>query len=110
LSEYYSRLLGVSQRGDWQKLIEFFLRGVIYQSKDAISDAKKILHIHADYKNKLEKTKKIPESAHRLIDEIFLNPVISISGLSKKWNLPFNSVKTGVSRLIQIGGYISTFL
>ena len=102
-AEYYSRLLGVSQRGDWQKLIEFFLRGVIYQSKDAISDAKKILHIHADYKNKLEKTKKIPESAHRLIDEIFLNPVISISGLSKKWNLPFNSVKTGVSRLIQIG-------
>jgi len=101
--EYYSRLLGVSQRGDWQKLIEFFLQGVIYQSKDAISDAKKILHIHADYKNKLEKTKKIPESAHRLIDEIFLNPVISISGLSKKWNLPFNSVKTGVSRLIQIG-------
>ncbi len=102
-AEYYSRLLGVSQRGDWKKLIEFFLRGVIYQSKDAISDAKKILHIHADYKNKLEKTKKIPESAHRLIDEIFLNPVISISGLSKKWNLPFNSVKTGVSRLIQIG-------
>ena len=52
---------------------------------------------------KLEKTKKIPSSAHRLIDEIFLNPVISISGLSKKWKLPFNSVKTGVLRLVKIG-------
>lgn len=102
-AEYYSSLLGVSQRGDWRKLIEFFLRGIISQSKDAISDAKTILHLHADYKNTLEKTKKIPQSAHRLIDEIFLNPVISISGLSKKWKLPFNSVKTGVLRLVEIG-------
>jgi len=102
-AEYYSSLLGVSQKGDWRRLIEFFLRGIISQSKDAISDAKKILELHADYKNKLERTKKIPESAHRLIDGIFLNPVISISGLSKKWKLPFNSVKTGVLRLIEIG-------
>src|SRR3989304_4458801 len=84
--EYYSRLLDVSKKGEWWKWIEFFLRGVVSQSKDALSD-----------------TKKIPESAHRLIDEIFLNPVISISGLSKKWKLPFNSVKTGVLRLVKIG-------
>lgn len=101
--EYYSRLLGVSKKGDWRKWIEFFLRGVVSQSKDAISDAKKILDLHAEYIEKLEKTKKIPSSAHRLIDEIFLNPVISISGLSKKWKLPFNSVKTGVLRLVKIG-------
>ncbi|MGH7800770.1 MAG: Fic family protein [Thermodesulfobacteriota bacterium] len=101
--EYYSRLLGVSKKGDLRKWIEFFLRGVVSQSKDAISDAKKILDLHAEYIEKLEKTKKIPSSAHRLIDEIFLNPVISISGLSKKWKLPFNSVKTGVLRLVKIG-------
>lgn len=101
--EYYSKLLRVSQHGDWRGWIEFFLHGVIEQVKDAISDANKILKLHAEYKEKLEGTKKIPESAHRLTDEIFLNPVISISGLSKKWNMPFNSVKTGVLRLIGIG-------
>ena len=63
----------------------------------------KILDLHAEYQGMLRKTKKIPESAQRLIDEIFLNPVISISGLSKKWNMSFNSVKTGVLRLIKIG-------
>jgi len=76
---------------------------MVSQSKDALSDAKKILALHAEYQNKLEKTKKIPESAHRLIDEIFLNPVISISELSKKWNLQFNTVKRGVQRLAKIG-------
>lgn len=101
--EYYSRLLDVSQKGDWRGWIEFFLQGVENQSSDAISDAQKILGLHAEYQRILVGTKKIPESAHRLIDEIFLNPVISISRLSKKWKMPFNSVKTGVLRLIRIG-------
>jgi Fic family protein len=37
------------------------------------------------------------------INEIFSNPVISISGLSKKWKVPYNSIKTGVERLVKIG-------
>lgn len=102
-NEYYSKLLAVSQRGDWRGWIEFFLRGVANQAQDAVSDAKKILDLHVQYQGRLERTKKIPESAHRLIDEIFLNPVVSISGLSKKWKMPFNSVKTGVLKLIEIG-------
>lgn len=101
--EYYSRLLAVSQYGDWKGWIEFFLRGVVNQAKDAISDAEKIIELHAEYRLRLEATKKIPESAYRLIEEIFIGPVLSITGLSKKWNMPFNSVKTGVLRLVNIG-------
>ena len=101
--EYYSRLLAVSQYGEWQHWIDFFLRGVVNQAKDAISDAKKIMELHAEYRRRLETTKKIPESAHRLVDEIFSSPVISITGLSQKWGMPFNSVKTGVSRLVGLG-------
>jgi Fic family protein len=101
--EYYSRLLAVSQKGDWRGWIEFFLRGVANQAQEAISDAKKILELHAEYQIILKGTKKIPGTAHRLIDEIFLNPFISISRLSKKWNRSFNSVKLGVMRLVRIG-------
>ena len=101
--EYYSRLLAVSQKGDWQGWIKFFLRGVATQAEDAVGDAKKILELHAEYQRLLEGTKKVPESSHRLIDEVFSNPVISISGLSHKWDMPVNSVRTGVFRLIDIG-------
>ena len=100
--EYYSRLRNVNERGDWSGWIKFFLRGLATQSKSAISDASRILALHAKYREMLEETKRIPETSYRLIDEIFKNPVISISGLSKKWNLPFNSVKTGVSRLVNL--------
>ena len=101
--EYYSRLLKVSQKGDWEGWIKFFLRGVVRASGDAVAAAEKILELHDEYKRNLRRTKKIPESAQRLIDEIFLNPVVSISGLSKKWGKPFNSVKRGVLRLVEIG-------
>jgi Fic family protein len=100
--EYYSRVLAVSKYGDWRGWIEFFLRGVASQSEDAISDAKKIIELHEKYRQRLEATKKIPESAYRLIEELFTNPVLSISSLSKKWGIPFNSVKTGVLRLVSL--------
>lgn len=101
--EYYSRLLAISQQGDWHGWVKFFLRGVATQSKDALTDARKILELHTKYQNVLRNTKKIPVAAHRLIDELFANPVISIAGLSKKWDTPFISVKRGVSRLVEIG-------
>ncbi len=101
--EYYNRLLAVSQKGDWRGWIEFFLRGVVKQSQNAIIDANKILNLHAEYKKALENTKNVPASGHRLINEIFFNPVVSISGLSKKLGIPLNSVKSGVLRLINIG-------
>lgn len=101
--EYYSRLLAVSQKGDWLGWIKFFLRGVATQAEDALTDAKKILELHTEYQNLLKGTKRPPVSAHRLIDEIFLNPVISISGLSHKWDMTFNAVKKGVSKLLDIG-------
>jgi Fic family protein len=101
--EYYSRLLAVSQTGNWRGWIDFLLRGVSNQAQEAISDAKRILELHTEYEETLMKTKQIPESAHRLIDEIFENPFISISSLSRRWNISFNSVKRGVLRLMRMG-------
>jgi len=101
--EYYKRLLAVSQKGDFREWIEYFLRGVANQAEDAVLNAKKILDLHVKYQQRLNRTKYIPDTAYRLINEIFSYPVISISRLSKKWKLPFNSIKTGIIRLIKIG-------
>jgi Fic family protein len=38
--EYYDRLLGVTQRGEWGAWIEYFLNGVARQSEDAVSRAR----------------------------------------------------------------------
>ncbi|MCX5867070.1 MAG: Fic family protein [Proteobacteria bacterium] len=101
--DYYQKLLGVSQKGAWPGWLEFFLRGVAHQARAALADARKIILLHAEYQTGLGRTKKIPGAAQRLIEEVFFNPVISVAGLSRKWNLPFNSVKKGVQRLVEIG-------
>lgn len=101
--EYYSRLLAVSQKGDWQGWIGFFLQGVAIQATDALEKSKKITNLNNEYRKKVTGLKKTPESAYRLLDEIFFNPVVSISRLSKRWGLPYNSVKTGVHKLIDLG-------
>lgn len=101
--EYYSRLLAVSQKGDWLGWLGFFLKGVSTLSEEAIKESKKIIELYWEFKKSLEQTKKIPASAYKVLDAIFENPVISISRLSKRWNIPYNSVKTGVSRLVSVG-------
>lgn len=101
--EYYRRLLAVSQRGDWQAWFEFFLRGVTHQARAAVEYARRLEKLHEEYVKKLGSTKKIPGASHRLLEETFKNPVISVAALSRKWSMPFNSVKKGVQRLVDIG-------
>ena len=68
-----------------------------------MANAKEILELHSEYEEIVRQTKKVPETSSRLIDEIFINPVISISKISRQWELSFNAVKRGVGRLVKVG-------
>jgi Fic family protein len=101
--EYYDRLLAVSQKGDWRGWVEFFLQGITTQAQDALSDAKEILDLNAKYHRMLDEIKKRPIHTRRLIDEIFLNPIISVGKISDKWNMDFKSVQRAVDKLVEVG-------
>lgn len=98
-TQYYESLLSVSQKGTWKQWIEFFLRGVINMSQSALDNAKTIITLYETYSNLIGADKKTPEIAHRLLDELFTSMIISIAGLSKKWNIAYTSVKHGVKSL-----------
>ena len=101
-NDYYSTLLAVSQRGEWRGWIEFFLRGVATQAQDAISNATKILDLLVEFQGTLGRAENVPVHTHRLIEEIFLSPVFSISKVSAKWGIQFKSVRRAVEKLIEI--------
>lgn len=100
--EYYRGLLAVSQKGDWNGWIEFFLRGVINMTGDALANAKRILALYEKYTNRIN-TARVPEIVHKLLNEMFSSPVIAIPTLSKKWGVQFNSVKKGVAQMEKLG-------
>jgi Fic family protein len=101
--EYYRRLLAVSQNGDWRGWIEFFLRGVAIQSREALEDTRAILDLHEKMRLSLAKDSKIPKLTHRLIDHLFKNPVVSISLLADVWDVPYPTVQRAVIRLQKLG-------
>ena len=100
--EYYRLLLNVSQKGDWKAWITFFLNGVRQQSEDALLTIQKLLDLQSRYRA-LVTGRRVPKVVNRLIDYLFANPVISISALSKAWEVPFPTVQRGVSYLIEKG-------
>ena len=72
------------------------------QARAAISDAGRLQTLHDRLLDKVRGGKKMPETAEKIVEELFQNPMLSISVLSKKWGLPYNSVKHGVERLIEM--------
>ena len=101
-NEYYKLLLNVSQKGNWKAWITFFLNGVRQQSEDALLTIQKLLDLQSRY-GALATGRRVPKIVNRLIDYLFGNPVISISTLSKVWEVPFPTVQRGVDYLIEKG-------
>jgi len=100
--EYYDRLLAVSQKGAWEDWIKFFLRAVAYQSKDAIDNSKLILSLLEKYRKMLCE-KRSSSYALALLEEIFLNPFITISYAAKRMKTTYPTAKAAVDKLRECG-------
>jgi Fic family protein len=99
--EYYRLLLGVSQKGLWREWLEFFLSGVKFQAQDACTRSRTLTDLNAVYREKLG-TKRVPEAAAKLIDQIFTNPLVAPTKLAKEWDMSFPTVMKGVERLVEL--------
>ena len=100
--EYYKLLLNVSQKGNWKAWLTFFLNGVRQQSEDALLTVQKLLDLQNQYRT-IATGPSAPKSVNGLIEHLFANPIISVSELSKAWNMTFPTVKRGVDFLIERG-------
>ena len=74
--EYYERLLQVSQKGAWEKWIQFFLQAVVNQSSDAVQRSRRLLALHQDY-HRTSLEKHLPPTAGQLIELILMRPVLN---------------------------------
>lgn len=100
--EYYRLLLNISQKGDWKAWFTFFLNGVRQQSEDALLTVQKLLDLQNRYRT-LATGPRVSKVANRLIDHLFASPAISVSELSKIWEISFPTVQRGVNHLIEKG-------
>jgi len=82
-SEYYDRLQKTRDINDWQGWIEFFLRGVIEQSKISYNRVQKVILLHKNIQNilpKITKSKYLPE----IINIIFEKPILTAEDIMRR--------------------------
>jgi Fic family protein len=108
--EYYALLFGVSAEGAWEPWIEFFLRAVTQQAKDAQTRARALHNLMQVYRQKLLAARATAPTI-RVMEDLFFVPVINsvqvtrlVGGQVKTGQLAIqNLMKAGILREVQTG-------
>ena len=98
--QYYDLLLAVSTRGAWREWIDFFLQGVAEQARDAISRAKRLQDLQAEWHRRLENARN-SALLIRLADKLFESPVLTIPRAEDYLKVTYRSAQRIVAKLVQ---------
>jgi len=93
---YYDRLLGVTERGEWEAWIEYFLNGVARQSEDALSRARRIGDLLAGWRDKVAGR---PATPLRLVDLLAENPFWTVKRAAERLGVAFTTAQRAVDLL-----------
>ena len=100
-SEYYARLLGITERGEWKEWLVYFLDGVAAQSEDAIERIQRIDSLLSGWKSELARERsRLPE---RALDLFSANPFWTVSALADHLQVAYTTAQRAMNRLEALG-------
>jgi Fic family protein len=99
--QYYDRLLGVTERGEWEAWLEYFLTGVARQAEDAVSRAQRIDALLTSWRVKVARIASKPVAD--LIDLLAENPFCTTTGIAKRLGIAFTTAQRAIDRLDSAG-------
>ena len=99
---YYDELFNVSETGDWERWLSYFLKGVYQESRDVLERIRRMRRLQESWRDLLHGRK---ESANglRLLEELFLRPVTTASQASATLGISDAGARRVLSRLIDAG-------
>ena len=99
--EYYARLLSMTERGEWEEWVTYFLRGVALQSEDAVLRIQRIDDLLSQWKQEVSADQsRFPE---RTLDLYAENPFWTVGGLAGRLNVAFTTAQRAIDRLEELG-------
>jgi Fic family protein len=101
-AQYMDLLLRVSQKGEWERWIEFFLNGVAEQAIDGVERATKLMILWQDYRKRLQ-TARMSILAQNLVDQLFQQPAMSVGLAQQVLKVSFASAQNNIMRLVRLG-------
>ena len=102
-TEYYARLQGTRDRGDWESWLKFFLRGVGEVAEEAGRTAKAILNLRESHRELIrQETGKGAVSALELLDTLYYRPFVTVQSASEIVGLTFAATNRLIGRLVEL--------
>ncbi len=99
--EYYARLSGVTERGEWEEWLAYFLTGVAAQAQDALGRIRRIDDLLIRWREQLARTSsRVPE---RAIESFAENPFWTVNGLARRLKVAFTTAQRAIDRLESAG-------
>ncbi len=99
--EYYARLLGITERGEWEEWLLYFLDGVAAQSEDAIDRIQRIDSLLSRWKSELARGRsRLPE---RALDLFSANPFWTVRALADRLDVAYTTAQRAINRLEALG-------
>ena len=99
---YYERLLHISQRGEWEEWMRFFLAGVSLQSMDAAHRIARLQELRGVYRRLVQPERAAPRLLATL-DVLFERPIVSVRQVEGALGVPYRSAQRYVEKLEALG-------
>jgi Fic family protein len=95
--DYYDRLLAVSERGEWEAWVQYFLHGVARQSEDALNRAVRINKLIADWRIAVADVSS--KSLIMVLELLAANPFLMVKNAAQKLGIAFTTAQRAVEKL-----------
>jgi len=96
-SEYYDRLLSVSQNSQWDLWLEYFLNGIARMSEDALSRAERINLLIQKWREKIAGQK--PKILFDVIGLLAENPFWTTKKIAERLDVAFTTAQRAINLL-----------
>ena len=103
--DYFDLLLRTSQNGDLLPWIEFFLRGVQQQARDAEERTVMLVDLHHQVRNELLAEKR-PNSVVRLAEHLFSLPFVTAKWAADALDVSRPTAYTAINTLVERGDLV----
>ena len=97
---YYDLLLRVSQKGDYEAWLKFFLKGIAIKSDDATVKITRLLKYMQDETKEIEDNCGV--SGMKIFRRLFTNPYITISRAAKATDIGYPTAERAMMKMVDL--------
>lgn len=98
---YVDRLYRVNMKGDWKGWVEFFLEGVIDQSKEVFIRSQKLIELRDEYREKYIGRRS--KTLLSIVYTLFENPFITIKLAADRADVKYHSARNAILEMEEDG-------